>query len=106
MYSTAKPTCEWTGSIRHVPVGSCVSVAVIVLKVSSLATAIVDYANNSSKNKLPGQVLTDQASGEPVLQRLERASCSHVGSVRAPFEESYSAEELETFAALLSRLPV
>jgi DNA-binding MarR family transcriptional regulator len=38
-------------------------------------------------------------------ERLERASCSHVGSVRALFEERYTDEELETLAALLSRLP-
>jgi len=44
-------------------------------------------------------VLTDAG-----LERLERASCSHVGSVRALFEERYSAEELETLAELLGRL--
>jgi DNA-binding MarR family transcriptional regulator len=38
------------------------------------------------------------------LERLERASCSHVGSVRALFEERYSADELETLAELLGRL--
>ncbi len=38
-------------------------------------------------------------------ERLDAASCSHVGSVRALFEERYSAEELETLAALLGRLP-
>jgi DNA-binding MarR family transcriptional regulator len=38
-------------------------------------------------------------------ERLERASCSHVGSVRALFEERYSEEELETLAELLGRLP-
>jgi DNA-binding MarR family transcriptional regulator len=45
-------------------------------------------------------VLTD-AGGE----RLEHASCSHVGSVRALFEERYSPDELETLATLLGRLP-
>lgn len=45
-------------------------------------------------------VLTDAGA-----ERLERASCSHVGSVRALFEERYSADELETLAALLGRLP-
>jgi len=38
-------------------------------------------------------------------QRLEQASCSHVGSVRALFEERYTEEELETLATLLARLP-
>jgi DNA-binding MarR family transcriptional regulator len=37
--------------------------------------------------------------------RLERASCSHVGSVRALFEERYTTQELETLTALLGRLP-
>ena len=45
-------------------------------------------------------VLTDAGR-----ERLDAASCSHVGSVRALFEERYSAEELETLAALLGRLP-
>jgi DNA-binding MarR family transcriptional regulator len=44
-------------------------------------------------------VLTDAGA-----ERLERASCSHVGSVRALFEERYSDEELETLASLLGRL--
>ena len=38
-------------------------------------------------------------------EKLERASCSHVGSVRALFEERYTPEELETLAELLGRLP-
>jgi len=37
--------------------------------------------------------------------RLEAASCSHSGSVRTLFEERYTAEELETLAELLDRLP-
>jgi DNA-binding MarR family transcriptional regulator len=37
--------------------------------------------------------------------RLEGASCSHVGSVRALFEERYDPEELEALAELLGRLP-
>jgi DNA-binding MarR family transcriptional regulator len=45
-------------------------------------------------------VLTDAGA-----ERLERASCSHVGSVRALFEERYSEEELDTLAELLGRLP-
>jgi DNA-binding MarR family transcriptional regulator len=45
-------------------------------------------------------VLTDTGA-----ERLERASCSHGGSVRALFEELYAPEELRTLAALLARLP-
>jgi DNA-binding MarR family transcriptional regulator len=37
--------------------------------------------------------------------RLEAASCSHVRSVRALFEERYTPEELDTLASLLQRLP-
>jgi DNA-binding MarR family transcriptional regulator len=45
-------------------------------------------------------VLTDAGA-----ERLKLASCSHVGSVRALFEERYTDEELETLADLLGRLP-
>ena len=45
-------------------------------------------------------VLTDEGAA-----RLESSSCSHEGSVRALFEERYSAEELDTLASLLGRLP-
>ena len=38
-------------------------------------------------------------------ERLEAASCGHVGSVRALFEEHFSHEELEALAAALGRLP-
>ena len=38
-------------------------------------------------------------------ERLEAASCSHTGSVRALFEERYTPEELDTLAELLGRLP-
>ena len=37
--------------------------------------------------------------------RLDAASCSHVRSVRALFEERYTPDELETLASLLQRLP-
>ena len=45
-------------------------------------------------------VLTDAGA-----ERLDRASCSHIGSVRALFEERYTEEELDTLATLLGRLP-
>jgi DNA-binding MarR family transcriptional regulator len=38
-------------------------------------------------------------------ESLSRASCGHVGSVRAVFEEYFSDAELETLASLLERLP-
>ena len=41
-------------------------------------------------------VLTDDGAA-----KLERASCSHVGSARALLEERYTAEELEAPAELL-----
>jgi DNA-binding MarR family transcriptional regulator len=61
----------------------------LVTKASCTHDARVTYA-----------VLTDAGA-----ERLERASCSHVGSVRALFEERYTAAELETLAELLGRLP-
>jgi DNA-binding MarR family transcriptional regulator len=61
----------------------------LVAKRSCIHDARVTYA-----------VLT-QAGAE----RLESASCSHTGSVRALFEERYTPEELQTLAALLDRLP-
>jgi DNA-binding MarR family transcriptional regulator len=42
---------------------------------------------------------------EAGAERLQLASCSHVGSVRALLEERYTDEELETLADLLGRLP-
>jgi DNA-binding MarR family transcriptional regulator len=45
-------------------------------------------------------VLTDEGRA-----KLERASRSHVLQIRELFEERFSAEELETLARLLSRLP-
>ena len=41
-------------------------------------------------------MLTDDGAA-----KLERASCSHVGSARALLEERYTAEELEAPAELL-----
>jgi DNA-binding MarR family transcriptional regulator len=38
-------------------------------------------------------------------ERLQQASCSHVASVRALFEERFSEDELRTLADLLGRLP-
>ena len=49
--------------------------------------------------------VTYAALTEAGAERLQLASCSHVGSVRALFEERYTDEELETLADLLGRLP-
>jgi DNA-binding MarR family transcriptional regulator len=38
-------------------------------------------------------------------QKLREAGCSHVASIRRLFLESFSPEEIEQLAALLSRLP-
>jgi DNA-binding MarR family transcriptional regulator len=37
--------------------------------------------------------------------RLDAASCGHVGSIRALFEEHFSETELEELAGLLAKLP-
>jgi DNA-binding MarR family transcriptional regulator len=37
--------------------------------------------------------------------KLEAASCGHIASVRALFQERYTRDELETLAELLGRLP-
>jgi DNA-binding MarR family transcriptional regulator len=42
---------------------------------------------------------------EAGLTKLAEASCSHVGAIRALFEERYAPEELRTLAELLERLP-
>jgi DNA-binding MarR family transcriptional regulator len=54
----------------------------------------------SSDARVTYALLTDAGA-----ERLERASCSHTGSVRTLFENRFSAEELETLAELLGRLP-
>jgi DNA-binding MarR family transcriptional regulator len=61
---------------------------------------LVTKGSCSSDARVTYAVLTDAGA-----ERLEQASCSHGGSVRALFEERYTAEELETLAALLGRLP-
>lgn len=61
---------------------------------------LVEKRNCSVDARVSYAALTDAGA-----ERLERASCSHVGSVRALFEERYSGEELETLAELLGRLP-
>ena len=61
---------------------------------------LVEKRTCSKDARVSYAVLTDAGA-----ERLERASCSHVGSVRALFEERYTDEEIETLAELLGRLP-
>jgi DNA-binding MarR family transcriptional regulator len=61
---------------------------------------LVAKATCSEDARVTYAVLTDAGA-----ERLQLASCSHVGSVRALFEERYTDEELETLASLLGRLP-
>jgi DNA-binding MarR family transcriptional regulator len=60
----------------------------------------VTKGNCASDARVTYAVLTDDGRA-----KLERASRSHVLQVRALFEERFSAEELETLALLLARLP-
>jgi DNA-binding MarR family transcriptional regulator len=61
---------------------------------------LVSKATCSEDARVTYAVLTEAGA-----ERLALASCSHVGSVRALFEERYTDEELETLASLLGRLP-
>ena len=61
---------------------------------------LVEKGTCSVDARVTYAVLTDAGA-----ERLALASCSHVGSVRALFEERYTDEELETLASLLGRLP-
>ena len=61
---------------------------------------LVEKATCPSDARATYAVLTEAGT-----RRLERASCSHVASVRALFEERFAAEEVETLASLLGRLP-
>jgi DNA-binding MarR family transcriptional regulator len=42
---------------------------------------------------------------EAGAERLEAASCAHVGAIRVVLEEHLSEEEIEELAELLGRLP-
>jgi DNA-binding MarR family transcriptional regulator len=64
------------------------------------ADGFVAKASCPSDARATYAVLTDAGR-----TKLADASCSHVGAVRELFEERYTAEELETLAALLLRLP-
>jgi DNA-binding MarR family transcriptional regulator len=61
---------------------------------------LVEKATCASDARVTYAKLTDAGR-----ERLKQASCSHVASVRALFEERFTGEELRTLADLLGRLP-
>src|SRR2546422_8244640 len=61
---------------------------------------LVEKATCPSDARATYAVLTEAGT-----RKLEGASCSHVASVRALFEERFTAEEVGTLASLLGRLP-
>jgi DNA-binding MarR family transcriptional regulator len=64
------------------------------------AAGLVARAVCASDLRVTYAALTDAGR-----EKLETASCGHVGSVRTLFEEHLSDEENETLAALLEKLP-
>lgn len=60
----------------------------------------VDKAECPSDARVTYAVLTEDGAG-----KLREASCSHVATIRALFEERYSTAEIETLTDLLGRLP-
>ena len=61
---------------------------------------LVDKAECPSDARVAYAVLTGNGT-----KKLRAASCSHVASIKALFEERYTTSEIETFAELLGRLP-
>jgi DNA-binding MarR family transcriptional regulator len=61
---------------------------------------LVDKAECPGDARVTYAVLTDAGS-----EKLKAASCSHIADIRALLDERYSAEEIETLAELLGRLP-
>jgi DNA-binding MarR family transcriptional regulator len=64
------------------------------------AEGLVTKAVCASDLRVTYAALTDAGR-----EKLETASCGHVGSVRTLFEEHLSDKESETLAALLEKLP-
>jgi len=64
------------------------------------AAGLVERAACSSDLRVVYAQLTELGR-----ERLAAASCGHVGSVRALFEEHLTDDELETLASLLEKLP-
>lgn len=63
-------------------------------------TGLVARASCPEDLRVTYALLTDAGA-----ERLEAASCGHVGSIRAVLEEHLSGEEIEQLAELLGRLP-
>lgn len=61
---------------------------------------LVEKATCSSDARVTYAVLSDAGRS-----KLEAAACSHVGAIKAVFEERYTSAELTMLAKLLSRLP-
>jgi DNA-binding MarR family transcriptional regulator len=61
---------------------------------------LVDKAACAGDARVSYAVLTEAGH-----DKLIQASCSHVRSIRAQFEERYSEREIETLIELLGRLP-
>jgi DNA-binding MarR family transcriptional regulator len=64
------------------------------------AAGLVERATCDSDLRVTYAQLTDAGAA-----KLEAASCAHVGSVRALFEDDLSPEEIEALGALLGKLP-
>lgn len=64
------------------------------------ASGLVERGTCPSDLRVAYAQLTDAGR-----ERLGAASCGHVGSVRALFEEHLNEDELETLAELLEKLP-
>jgi DNA-binding MarR family transcriptional regulator len=64
------------------------------------AAGLVERASCEADLRVVYAQLTDRGR-----ERLSAASCGHVGSVRALFEEYLTRDELDTLASLLERLP-
>jgi DNA-binding MarR family transcriptional regulator len=61
---------------------------------------LVERADCSSDRRITYAQLTDAGR-----DKLEAASCGHVGSVRALLEEHLTGDEIEALAGLLEKLP-
>ena len=64
------------------------------------AAGLVERASCEADLRLVYAHLTERGR-----ERLQDASCGHIRSVRALFEEYLTCDELETLASLLERLP-
>ena len=63
-------------------------------------TGLVERAVCDADLRVTYAQLTDLGAA-----RLEAASCGHIGSVRALFEQALSVEEMDALAELLGKLP-